>query len=132
MHASGGDRFHARFFCSVNSRGMAGRGELWYNITKGPGQGRSNKMGDKDMIELKLRVSEVDFEAAIRLFTGNGISGVAAMAARALPDSAKEELAVKYLNGSADKLSAMLETAAKNQGVHLRVTDARAVVVQEI
>ncbi len=110
---------------------MAAGGKLWYNIRKAPGGGAQTKTGDKDMIELKLRVSEVDFEAAIRLFAGNGISGVAAMAARALPDSAKEELAVKYLNGSAEKLSSMLETAAKNQGVHLRVTDARAVVVPE-
>ena len=55
----------------------------------------------------------------------------AALAAKALPDSAKEELAVKYLNASADKLSAMLETAAANKGVHVRITDAQAVVLPE-
>lgn len=83
------------------------------------------------MIELKLHVSEVDYGAAIQLFAGNGLSGVAALAARALPDSAKEELAVKYLNASAEKLSAMLEEAAAKQGVHVRVTDAQAVVLPE-
>lgn len=84
------------------------------------------------MVELKLFVSEVDFEAAIKLLAGGGMAGgAAAMAAKALPDSAKEELAVKYLNGSAQKLEWMLENAAAKQGVHLKITGAQAAIVQE-
>ena len=83
------------------------------------------------MIELKLHVSEVDFEAAIQMFAGNGLSGVAALAARALPDSAKEELAVKYLNASAEKLESMLETAAERKGVRVKITGAQAAVVKD-
>ena len=84
------------------------------------------------MIELKLNVSEVDFEAVIQMFAGTGLAGSAALlAARALPDSAKEELAVKYLNNSAEKLQSMLETAAANKGLHIRVTGAQALVVPE-
>lgn len=82
------------------------------------------------MVELKLNVSEVDFEAAIQLFAGSGMAGGAAsMAARLLSDDAKEELAVKYLNANADKLAQMLETAAARKGVHIRVSDAQANIV---
>ena len=44
------------------------------------------------MIELKLTVSEIDYDAVIARFAGS-LGGVAAMAARALPAGAKEELA---------------------------------------
>ena len=82
------------------------------------------------MVELKLYVSEVDFEAAIKLFAGTGAMGSAAvMAAGLLSDSAKEELAVKYLNNSAEKLESMLETAAERKGVHVKITGAHAAVI---
>lgn len=81
------------------------------------------------MIELKMNVSEVDYEAAIQMFAGTGLAGSAAvMAAKALPDSAKEELAVKYINNSAEKLTSMLEAAAERKGIHIRITGARAAV----
>ncbi len=83
------------------------------------------------MVELKLYVSDVDFESVIRLFAGTGMAGSAAvMAASVLPDSAKEELAVKYLNASAEKLEAMLETAAERKGVRVKISGARATVVE--
>jgi glutamate-1-semialdehyde aminotransferase len=79
------------------------------------------------MIELKLYVSDIDFEAVMKLLSNSSIPGGAAvMAARALPEKAKEELAVKYLNGSAHKLSTMLENGAAQKGVHLKITGAKA------
>ena len=84
------------------------------------------------MVELKLYVSEVDFDAAIRMFAGTGMAGSAAvMAAGMLSDSAKEELAVKYLNASADKLEDMLESAAERKGVHVKISGAHAEVVKD-
>ena len=83
------------------------------------------------MVELKLYVSEIDFEAVLRLFAGSGaVGGVAAMAARAMSDTAREELAVKYLNANADKLENMLQTAIEDKGVHLKVSGAQASVVR--
>lgn len=82
------------------------------------------------MIELKLYVNEVDYESLIEAFAGTGFAGSAAvMAARALPDSAKEELAVKYLNMNAEKLENMLESAAERKGVRVRISGAQANVI---
>ena len=78
------------------------------------------------MIELKLYVSDIDFDSVLRLFGGGMMGGVAAMAARAMPDSAKEELAVKYLNSNAQRLESMLENAASSKGVSLKISGARA------
>lgn len=83
------------------------------------------------MIELKLYVSEVDYEAAIQAFAGTGFAGSAAvMAARALPDSAKEELAVKYMNANAEKLESMMEAAAERKGIRMKLTGAQASIVE--
>ena len=83
------------------------------------------------MFELKMYVSEVDYEAAIQALAGTGFAGTAAaMAARALPDTAKEELAVKYMNANAGKIESMLETAAAKKGVHVRLTGAQACIVE--
>ena len=83
------------------------------------------------MIELKLYVSEVDYESVIRALSGGGFAGGAAvMAAKALSESAKEEMAVKYLNGSAEKLEKMLENAAAEQGMSMKITGAQASVVE--
>ncbi len=82
------------------------------------------------MIELKLYVSEVDYESVIQAFAGTGFAGgAAAMAARALPDSAKEELAVKYLNANAEKLEGMLEDAVSRKGIRMKVRGAQASVI---
>ena len=84
------------------------------------------------MIELKLYVSDVDYEAAIQAFAGTGLAGsAAALAARALPDSAKEELAVKYANASAEKLEGMLEAAAERKGIRVKISGAQATVIKD-
>ncbi len=77
------------------------------------------------MIELKLSVSEVDYDALLSRF-GGSIGGVAAMAARALPTGAKEDMAVKYLNNHADRLSQSLETLAANNGIRVKIASAEA------
>ena len=77
------------------------------------------------MIELKLNISDVDYEALIKTFAGS-LSGPAILAAKALPVSAKEDLAVKYLNTNAGKLCAALEKMAAGKGIHLSATDAEA------
>ena len=83
------------------------------------------------MIELKLYVSEVDYTSVIEAFAGTGFAGSAAvLAAKALPDAAKEELAVKYMNANAGKLEAMLENAALRKNVRVKVTGAQAAVVE--
>lgn len=83
------------------------------------------------MVELKLYVSDVDFDAAIKSLSGGGMAGAAvAMAAKALSDDAKEEFAVKYINNNARKLEGMLETAAARQGIHLRISGAQATVTE--
>ena len=82
------------------------------------------------MIELKLTVSDVDYEAAIRALTGGGMAGGAAvMAARALPDGKKEELAVKYLNANAPRLEQSLESLASSRGIRLKISGAQAKIV---
>lgn len=80
------------------------------------------------MIELTLTVRDVDYDALISRF-GGSLGGMAAMAAKALPQSAKEELAVKYLNANAGKLSQKLEGMARQNGVGVTVETARAKVV---
>ena len=84
------------------------------------------------MIELKLYVSEVDYEATIQALAGTGFAGSAAvLAAKALPDSAKEELAVKYLNANAEKLESMMADAAGRKGIHMKFSGAQAAIVEE-
>lgn len=81
------------------------------------------------MIELKLSVSDVDFDAIIHTLSGGGMAGAAAaMAVKTLSDNAKEEFAAKYINTNAHKLESMLETAAAKQGIHLRISGAEAAV----
>ena len=84
------------------------------------------------MIELRVSVSEVDYEAVIQALAGR-LTGPAAMAVtamRAMPDSAKEELLVKYLNASAGHIERQLENAAQAKGVRLKVSGASASVAQ--
>ena len=84
------------------------------------------------MIELKLYVSDVDYEATIQALAGTGFAGSAAvLAARALPDGAKEELAVKYMNANAEKLESMMEAAAERKGFRMKFSGARASIVEE-
>ena len=81
------------------------------------------------MIELKLTVSDVDYEALIRQFGGQ-LGGTFAAAARMLPESAKEELAVKYLNASAGSLAEKFENIAAGRGVRVKIREAKAAVIK--
>jgi len=80
------------------------------------------------MIELKVTLRDIDYDALIRRF-GGSIGGAASFAMKALPDSAKEELAVKYLNTNAGGLSRELEELAGSQGIGVKVASAQAKVV---
>ncbi len=77
------------------------------------------------MVELRFNVSDVDFDAVINALAG-GMAGPAAMMARALPDSAKEDLAVKYINANASRLEQWLESALASRGVKMKITQAQA------
>lgn len=79
------------------------------------------------MVELKLLVSEVDYESVIQALAGH-LAGPAALAARALPDSAKEELVVKYINSNAGRLEGWMENALASKGVHMKISGAQAAV----
>lgn len=77
------------------------------------------------MVELKLYVSDVDYESVVQALAGR-LAGPAAMAARALPDDAKEELVVKYINANAAKIEGWMENALASKGVNLKITGAQA------
>ena len=79
------------------------------------------------MVELKLYVSDVDYESVVQALAGR-LSGPAALAARALPDSAKEELVVKYINGNSAKIEEWMESALASKGVRLKITGAQATI----
>ena len=77
------------------------------------------------MVELKFNVSDVDFESVLAAL-GGGLGGPLAMMARALPDSAKEDLVVKYINANASQLESWLENALAAKGVKMRISQAQA------
>lgn len=85
------------------------------------------------MIELRFTVSEVDYDAIIQALAGHmtGPAALAVAAVRTMPDSAKEEMAVRYLNANAGVLSRQLESAAQTQGIHIKVANAQATVLHE-
>ena len=76
------------------------------------------------MVELKFNVSDVDFESVLAAL--GGLGGPLAMMARALPDSAKEDLVVKYINANASQLESWLENALAAKGVKMRISQAQA------
>ena len=85
------------------------------------------------MIEIRFSVSEIDYEAMIRALTGgqaNPMASMAMMAARGMSESAKEELAVRYLNANAEYLQRQLAGAAEARGVHVKVSGVRASVTE--
>ena len=81
------------------------------------------------MVELKLHVSDVDYESVVQALSGR-LAAPLVMAARALPDSAKEELVVKYINGNASRLEDWMENALSSKGVRLKITGAQASLVR--
>ena len=81
------------------------------------------------MVELKLYVSEVDYESVMQALGGH-LAGPMALAARALPDSAKEELVVKYINASAGQMESWLENALSAKGLRMKISGAQASLVR--
>ena len=81
------------------------------------------------MVELKFKVSDVDFDSVIQALAGS-LAGPAAMAARLVPDSAKEEMVASYINSNAEKLEQMLENALASKGVKLKITGATATKIE--
>ena len=77
------------------------------------------------MVELKLYVSDVDYDSVFQALAGR-LAGPAALAARALPDSAKEELVVKYINAHSSTLEEWMENALASKGVRMKITGAQA------
>ena len=82
------------------------------------------------MVELKLHVSDVDYDSLIQALAGQ-LAGPAVMAAKLLPDSAKEEMAAKYINANAERIGQMLESALANKGVHVKISGAKATVQKD-
>ena len=79
------------------------------------------------MIELKINVSDVDYDAVIRLLSDKGTAGNAfSMLTGILPDNAKEEFAVDMINSNAELLESTLEAAAAERGIHLNLSGAKA------
>ena len=77
------------------------------------------------MVELKFNVSDVDYESVIQALAGF-LAGPAVMAARALPDSAKEDMIVRYINANASQMERWLENALASKGVRMKISGAQA------
>lgn len=94
------------------------------------------------MIRLELQVSEIDFDRLAERFlpeliahlraTGNPLAGVlggsktmALGILRRLPADTKEKLAVQLLTARKQDLTALLENAAAEQGIPMRITGAQ-------
>ena len=79
------------------------------------------------MIELKINVDDVDYDAVIRLLGSGGMTGNAfSLLAGILPDNAKEEFAADLINSNAGELESMLESAAAERGIRLSLSGAKA------
>ena len=80
------------------------------------------------MVELKLNVSDVDFDSLIHLLAGS-MAGPAVLAAKMVPDSAKEDLVVSYINSNAEKLEQMFQNMLAGKGVNLKISGAKAMKI---
>ena len=77
------------------------------------------------MIELKFCVSDVDYDSVIQALAGF-LAGPALMAARAMPDSAKEDMVVRYINANSAYLAGWMENALASKGVRMKISEASA------
>ena len=82
------------------------------------------------MVELKLNVSDVDYDSLLQALAG-GVPGAVMMAARAMPDGAKEEMAVRYINANASLLESRFQQALAARGIRATISGAKATVVAE-
>ena len=80
------------------------------------------------MVELKFTVSDVDFDTVIQALAGQ-LAPPVVLAARAMPDEAKEELVVRYINANAGQMERQFEAALAAKGVRLKISGAKATLV---
>ncbi len=78
------------------------------------------------MVELRLQVREVDYASVLEAMAGH-LPPTMVMAVRAMPDSAKEDMAVNYVNSHSDQIGRWLESALAANGVRMKISGARAV-----
>lgn len=83
------------------------------------------------MVELKLCVSDVDYDSLIRALAGT-MAGPASMAARLLSDSGKEEMAAHYINANSERISRKLESGLAGKGVRMTISGVRATVQEDL
>lgn len=77
------------------------------------------------MVELRFTVSEVDYESIIQALAGH-LAPPVVMAARAMPDSAKEDMVVNYINANSGQIERWLENTLAANGVRMKITKAGA------
>ena len=82
------------------------------------------------MLELKINVSDVDYDAVIRILGGSEKVGSAfSLLTGMLPDSMKEEFAAGLINSNTEMIESLLEEAALEKGVRLNLSGVKAAVV---
>lgn len=82
------------------------------------------------MVTLRFSVSDVDFDAVIQALAGH-LAGPVILAARAMPDSAKEELVVRYINANAAQIEQWIENALFSKGMRMKITGAQAEMAEQ-
>ncbi len=81
------------------------------------------------MVELKFSVSDVDFDAVIQALAGQ-LAPPVILAARAMPDEAKEELVVRYINANAAQMERRFESALASKGLRMKISGAKATLIR--
>ena len=77
------------------------------------------------MVELRFTVSDVDYDSVIQALAGH-MAGPALMALRSIPDSAKEEMVVRFINANAAALAGQMQSALLSKGVRAAISGAQA------
>lgn len=77
------------------------------------------------MVELKFNVSDVDYESVLQALAGH-LPPPMVMAARAMPDSAKEDMVIKFINANGAQIERWLENALAANGVRMKISGAQA------
>ena len=77
------------------------------------------------MVELRFNVSEVDYDSILQALAGR-LPPPMVMAARAMPDSAKEDMVVKFINSNGGQIDRWLENTLAANGVRMKISGACA------
>ena len=77
------------------------------------------------MVELRFNVSEVDYDSILQALAGR-LPPPMVMAARAMPDSAKEDMVVKFINANGGQIERWLENTLAANGVRMKISGAQA------